>query len=91
VKVTWSRDVGIEGQYCQKLDCTAFERSGPASHVMLAMNDGFALQEGQWYALSFQVKGKGILGSAIQVMMQQTGPWENLGCDASFRVGPEWK
>ncbi|MBM3472942.1 MAG: hypothetical protein FJX75_06735 [Armatimonadetes bacterium] len=91
VKVTWARDVGIEGKYCQKLDCTAFERSGPASHVMLAMNDGFALQEGQWYALSFQVKGKGILGSAIQVMIQQTGPWENLGCEASFRVGPDWK
>jgi hypothetical protein len=91
VKVTWSRDAGIEGQFSQKLDCTAFERSGPASHVMLAMNDGFALKEGQWYKLSFQAKGKGILGSAAQVAIQQTGPWENLGCEKSFRVGPDWQ
>ena len=91
VRVTWSRDEGIEGQYSQKLDCTAFERTSPSSHVMLAMNDGFALQEGQWYRLSFQVKGRNILGSAAQVAMQQTGPWENLGCDHSFRVGPDWQ
>ncbi|MBM3502220.1 MAG: hypothetical protein FJX74_26510, partial [Armatimonadetes bacterium] len=47
VQVTWSREAGIEGEFSQKLDCTAFERTSPSSHVMLAMNDGFALREGQ--------------------------------------------
>lgn len=91
VTVTWSRDEGPEGQYSQKLHCTAFERLSPASHVMLALNDGFPLREGQWYKLSFQVKGEGIPGSAAQVAIQQTGPWENLGCEKEFRVGPQWR
>jgi len=91
VKVTWARDQGIEGKYCQKLDCTAFEHTSPSSHVMLALNDAFALKEGQWYRLTFQVKGESIRGSAAQVAIQQTGPWENLGCEKSFRVGRDWQ
>jgi len=91
VTVTWSLDEGVEGQFSQRLDCTAFERTSPASHVMLALNDGFALREGQWYRLTFQARGRDVLGSAAQVAIQQTGPWENLGCDHSFRLRPEWQ
>jgi len=91
VKVTWSRDVGVEGKYSQKLECTSFRESSPASHVMLAQYDTLSLKEGQWYRLSFQAKGERIPGNTIDVAIQQTGPWENLGLSETFRVRPEWQ
>ena len=91
VKVEWSRDEGVEGDFSQKLDCSEFDYTSPSSHVMLAMNDAFALEGGEWYTLTFQVKGENISGSAAEVAIQQTGPWENLGCQAGFRVTPDWR
>ncbi len=91
VKVTWSRDAGVEGKYSQKMGCTAFAESSPASHAMLAQYDTFALKQGQWYTLSFQVKGERIAGNALNVAIQQTGPWENLGLSETCRVTPEWR
>ena len=67
VTVKWSREPGIEGDFCQKLECTAFRHLSAASHVMLAQYNAFALEEGQWYRLTFQVRGEGIEGSAADV------------------------
>ncbi|MGQ9730972.1 MAG: carbohydrate binding domain-containing protein [Candidatus Zipacnadales bacterium] len=91
VRVKWSLDTGIEGRYSQRLECTAFEYTSPASHVMLALNDGFGLREGQWYRLTFQVKGEGVEGGIATVAIQQTGPWENLGLNKEFRLGSDWQ
>jgi hypothetical protein len=91
VTVSWSRDAGVEGQYSQKLECTAFEYTSPASHVMLAQVDTFALEEGQWYRISLWVKGEGIPGGAASVAIRQTAPWGDLGLNEAFRVRGEWE
>ncbi len=91
VKVTWSREEGVEGNYSQKLDCTGFDYTSASSHVMLSQVNGFALEAGEWYELTFQAKGERILGASAQVAMQKMGPWGNLGCNDAFRISPEWR
>jgi hypothetical protein len=90
-KATWSRDAGVEGRYSQKLACSSFAHLSPASHVMLAQLDTFALEQGQWYQLSLRVKGERLPGNTATVAIQQTGPWEQCGLYQGFRVTPEWR
>jgi hypothetical protein len=91
VTATWSREAGVEGQYSQKLDCTAFHEIGPASHAMLAQYDAFALREGQWYRLSFWAKAEKIPGNAVNVAISNTENWTNCGLFEGFRVRPKWE
>lgn len=91
VKVEWAQDAGVEGRYCQRLTCTSFRQLSPASHVMLAQYDTFALQEGQWYRVSFWVKGERISGRAASVAVMRTDTWDHCGLHEGFRVTPEWR
>lgn len=91
VKVEWARDAGVEGRFCQRVTCTSFRQLSPASHVMLAQYDTFALQEGQWYRVSFWVKGEGIPGRAASVAVMRTDTWDHCGLHEGFRVTPQWR
>ena len=91
VRVEWSREAGVEGRYCQRLTCTSFQQLSPASHVMLAQYDSFALQEGQWYRVSLWVRGEGIPGKAASLAIMRTDSWEHCGLYEGLRVTSQWR
>ena len=91
VEAVWSRDAGVEGKYSQKLECTSFVESGPASHAMLAQYDSFALEQGKWYRISLWVKGEKIPARAVAIAISNTEKWDNCGLQGDLRVGPTWQ
>jgi hypothetical protein len=90
VKVTWSRAAGPRGGHSQRLTCTVFAARTPASHAMLAQVNTFALRRGQWYRLSFSVRGE-IPSRAVNVAISDMSDWQPCGLDESFRVRSEWR
>lgn len=90
VEVTTSLDAGATGEHSQKLACTRFERTSPASHAMLAQVGYIAVAEGQWYRLRFRARQQGIPGGAIDVALRDTADWTDLGLTRSVRVKRTW-
>ncbi len=90
VKVTWTRDVGADGGYSQRITCTQFAAKSPSSHAMLAQANAFALHRGQWYRLSLSAKGE-LASRAANIGISDMKTWDSCGLSDVFRVGPEWR
>ncbi len=91
VVVSWSRDEGFEGKFAQKIECTQFGLRSPASHVMLAQYDTFALERGQWYRLSFAARQAQLRDGVVQIAIRDTSDWSDCGLSEAFRPEAEWK
>jgi len=91
VTVTWGRDVGLAGQFSQRLTCTQFTNLSSASHAMLCQLDTLKLQKGKWYRISFAAKQRAIPGQVVYVGISDTKSWYDTGLRESFRVPVEWK
>jgi hypothetical protein len=88
---TLTLDAGRDGGKCAKLDCTKFEPGTPDSHAMVCQVGAIAVKRGQWYRLSFWVKGKGIARSICDAALSKTKPWGSSGIAVSFPAGPTWQ
>jgi hypothetical protein len=84
-------DTGRDGRRCAKLECTAFDGEGPASHAMIAQTGRVAVRHGKWYRLAFWAKGQGIKGSFVDVALTNTRHWENAGLAEAFTIPPKWQ
>ncbi|MBN2129526.1 MAG: carbohydrate binding domain-containing protein [Sedimentisphaerales bacterium] len=91
VKATWARDEGFAGRHSQKVACTEFTSSSPASHVMLCQLDTLRLEKGRWYRISFAARQQAIPGGAVHVAVSNTKAWSNCGLSESFRAAQAWK
>jgi len=91
VKATWARDEGFAGQHSQKLACTEFTSTSPASHVMLCQLNTLRLEKGEWYKISFAARQQAIPGGAAHVAISDTKLWRNCGLNESFRAARAWK
>jgi len=84
-----SRDVGRDGGYCARLECTRFEHRGAASHAMLCQH-GVTVRRGVWYRLSFWVRGQNLSADGIHLAISDTSVWASCGLDDSTPVTSEW-
>lgn len=91
VVASWERDQGFDGEYSQKLICTRFTNTSPASHAMLCQMDTIQLEKGKWYKIAFAAKQEGIRGKTIQLAISNTKVWSNCGLQEAFRATPQWK
>jgi len=91
VTVTWGRDVGLAGQFSQRLTCTQFTNLSSASHAMLCQLDTLKLQKGKWYRISFAARQQDIPGQVVYVGISDTKSWNDVGLRESFRVQVKWK
>ncbi|MFQ6099068.1 MAG: carbohydrate binding domain-containing protein, partial [Armatimonadota bacterium] len=91
VKVQWAREEGADGGHSQRLTCTAFESTSPASHAMLCQVGTVRLQRGKTYRLSFRAKADRIRDRAVKVAISDMDGWHNCGLDAQFIPTREWR
>lgn len=84
VKQRLSSDTGRDGGRCIKLECVEFAGDGPDYHAMICQVGRVSVRKGQWYKLTFWAKGEGIRGGAVDVALNNTSPWENVGLSEAF-------
>lgn len=91
IKQKLSIDKGRDGGNCAKLECIEFTGDGPDYHAMICQVNRVSVKRGEWYRLSFYARGVGIRGNAVDVGLNKTRPWENVGLSESFLVDAEWR
>ncbi|MCX7872767.1 MAG: carbohydrate binding domain-containing protein, partial [Verrucomicrobiae bacterium] len=91
IKQKLSLDKGRDGGNCVKLECFEFPGDGPDFHAMICQVNRVAVKRGEWYKLTFYARGEGIRGNAVDVALNRTRQWDNVGLSESFLVDPEWK
>jgi len=91
VKQKLSVDKGHDGGICARLDCTEFSGDGPDYHAMICQVNKVSVKRGEWYRLTFYARGIGIRGNAVDVGLNRTRQWENVGLSESFLVDAEWR
>ncbi|MBI2300571.1 MAG: carbohydrate binding domain-containing protein [Armatimonadetes bacterium] len=90
IKQALRQDKLPDGTFCALLECTAFARSSPASHAMLAQYDTLKLQQGHWYRLRFRVRAEGVAGGSLDVALSNTREWSNIGLQDSAFLTADW-
>ncbi|NOY82167.1 MAG: hypothetical protein GXP31_14310 [Kiritimatiellaeota bacterium] len=88
---TLTRVPGRAGGHAAKLTCTSFVGGRPDSHAMLCQTGVVSCRRGQWYRLSFWVKGEGIRHGMVQVALRNTRPWADSGIGGAFPVTRTWQ
>lgn len=80
-----------DGRVFAKLECTRFEKPGPAAHAMIAQVGKVQLRKGQSYEFSCRMRQDGLAGRGVSVAVQDTRGWTNCGLSAQFSVGEVWR
>lgn len=80
-----------EGKPHARLDCTRFEKAGPAAHAMLAQTDQVSLVKGKAYEFSCRMRQDHLEGRSVSVAIQDTKSWTNCGLSAQFSVSDVWR
>lgn len=80
-----------DGRPFAKLECTRFEKPGPAAHAMIAQVGKVQLRKGQSYEFSCRMRQDGLGGRGVSVAVQDTRGWSNCGLSAQFSVGEVWR
>ncbi|MGC8886885.1 MAG: carbohydrate binding domain-containing protein [Verrucomicrobiia bacterium] len=91
VKQKLSTDIGRDGKRCAKLECFEFNGDGPDYHAMICQVNKISLKRGNWYRISFFARGSGIRGDAVDVGLNRTRQWENVGLSEAFIVSQDWQ
>ncbi|MGC8743130.1 MAG: carbohydrate binding domain-containing protein [Verrucomicrobiia bacterium] len=91
VKQKLSIDTGRDGKRCAKLECFEFNGDGPDYHAMICQVNKIYLKRGNWYRISFYARGSGIRGDAVDVALNRTRQWDNVGLSEAFIVGSDWQ
>lgn len=91
IEQTLTLAVGHDGKRAAKLTCTKFVGGTPDSHAMLCQVGHIGVKRGQWYRLSFWVKGTGIAHSVGNVALSKTKPWGASGIATTFAVTSTWR
>ncbi len=82
---------GDGGGHVARLRCTAFRRSGPASHAMLAQVGEVRLVKGRTYRFSCRLRAEGLGGRSVRLAVSDTSVWRNCGLNASLAAGRTWR
>jgi beta-galactosidase len=97
----WTFSAGVPGATCDvdedpgggiaralRMTCPQPEGNRNAS-VMLAQAD-VAVEQGQWYRISFATKGEKLAGSTVTLALQNTTNWTSLFDYQRFTPGDTW-
>lgn len=77
------------GNPCAKLTCTRCEGKGGWTHAMIAQI-GVKLEQGRSYEFSCRVRGEGIKGRNVSVMIQDTTGWHPCGLQTELPLADSW-
>ncbi|HWH71751.1 MAG TPA: hypothetical protein VNT26_20470, partial [Candidatus Sulfotelmatobacter sp.] len=84
-------DAGRDQRHCAKLQCTEFIGDGPDFHAMICQLGQISVRQGQWYRLAFWAKAEGIKSGAVEVGLNCTRPWQNVGLSDVFTPDHHWQ
>jgi len=90
IKQELTADVGREGGFSAKLNCTEYSENTPASHAMIAQVGEVGVSKEKWYRLTFWAKGSKIAGG-LQMNLSNTKSWSETGINKGFAVTEKWK
>jgi hypothetical protein len=82
IKQRLERDAGREGGHSVKLSCTEFVGGTPDAHAMICQVGAAGVTRGQWYRLSFWVKGRDIERSSCHRGQAKPIWLTEIGCYA---------
>ena len=86
-----SLDAGRTVGSSARLECSQFVGGTPDAHVMMCQLGTVAIKRGQWYRLSFWVRGSELTKPTGSVTVSNTRPWGSSGVDGQFPAGKTWR
>ena len=91
IQQSLSLDAGRTGGSSARLECSQFVGGTPDAHVMMCQLGTVAIKRGQWYRLSFWVRGSELTKPTGSVTVSNTRPWGSSGVDGQFPAGKTWR
>ena len=91
IKQTLTCDAGRDSGKSARLSCSQFVGGTSDAHVMACQVGRIAIKRGQWYRLSFWVKGRDLVRRSGQAALSKTRPWGSSGIAVSFPVTRYWR